>query len=413
MPRIGRYENPYLTVEFHRDLPAGATSEVLGLRSDDRANSHGVLWLPAGPQPRTVLTLMHPRADFHSHYAVPGLLAAGYAVFTQNSRWAGNDSMLIHETVLFDVAAGMQRLRDLGFENVIPIGNSGGGSLYTLYVSQSHAAPEGRIAATPAGDPVALGKLAMPPVDAMVYLAAHPGEGLFLLEAIDPSVVDEDDPVASDARIDMYDPGNGFREPPGASTYHPDFLAAYRAAQVDRVRRIDAKALALVARRREARRRATEHPREAAAWREAIAVQFLRVYRTEADPRYVDLSLDPSERDYGSLWTHRPDLFNYGPFGFARMVTPEAWLSTWSGLSSNASVPARGGSVGVPSIVVSYAGDNGVFREDARLIFDSLGTTDKSFVEVRGDHYGFAPAGDGGREAAIDAIVAWLRGKGF
>src|SRR5689334_11098042 len=168
MPRIGRYENPYLTVEFHRDLPPGATSQVLGLQSEDRANSHGVLWLPPGPRPKTVLTLMHPRADFHRHYAVPGLLAAGYAVFTQNSRWVGNDSMLIHETVLFDVAAGMQKLRDLGFENVIPVGNSGGGSLYTFYISQAHSAPDERIALTPAGDPVALPKLAMPPVDAMV-----------------------------------------------------------------------------------------------------------------------------------------------------------------------------------------------------------------------------------------------------
>ena len=52
---------------------------------------------------------------------------------------------------------------------------------------------------------------------------------------------------------------------------------------------------------------------------------------------YVDLSLGPSDRDYGSLSAHRPDLFNSGPFGFARMVTPEAWLSTWSGLAEEES----------------------------------------------------------------------------
>jgi hypothetical protein len=324
--------------------------------------------------------------------------------------------------VLFDVAAGMQRMREIGFENVIPIGNSGGGSLYTFYISQAYAAPEARLAATPAGDSVALARISMPPVDAMIYLAAHPGEGLFLLEAIDPSVVDENDPVACDSRIDMYDAANGFREPPEPTRYSPDFLARYRAAQIERVRRIDAHARALVARRRAARSRTMKEPDNTAAWREAIAVQFLRIYRTEADPRYVDLSLDPSERDYGSLWTHRPHLFNYGPFGFSRMVTPEAWLSTWSGLSSNASVPACGPAVKVPSIVVAYTGDNGVFREDARLIFDSLGTTDKRLVEVRGDHYGFPPedgshsgpdAPAGGRDAAIAIVVGWLREKGF
>jgi hypothetical protein len=255
----------------------------------------------------------------------------------------------------------------------------------------------------------------MPPVDGMIYLAAHPGEGLFLLEAIDPSVVDENDPVACDARFDMYDPVNGFREAPATTRYSDDFVIQYRHAQHARVARIDSHARALVARRRDARRRAMEHPHEATPWREAIAVQFLRVYRTEADPRYVDLALDASERDYGSLWTHRPDLFNYGPFGFARMVTPEAWLSTWSGLSSNASIPARGDAVRVPAIVVGYSGDNGVFREDARLIFDSLGSTDKRLFEVAGDHYGFPLAGseEWGRDRAIDQIVEWLREKGF
>lgn len=415
MSRIGRYENPYLTVEFHRDPPAGSTSQVLGLRSEDRANSHGVLWLPPGPKPKTVLTVMHPRADFHRHYVIPGLLAAGYAVFAQNSRWVGNDSMLIHETVLFDVAAGMTRMRDLGFENVIPIGNSGGGSLYTYYASQAHSAPQARFTQTPAGDPAPLEKLSMPPVDAIVYLAAHPGEGQFLLEAIDPSVVDEDDPVACDSSIDMYDPTNGFREPPESTAYSQDFLSRYRAAQHEHVARIDRLARALVTRRRDARRRAMEHPHEATPWREAIAVQFLRVYRTEADPRYVDLSLDPSERDYGSLWTHRPDLFNYGPFGFSRMVTPEAWLSTWSGLSSNASIPARAADVAVPAIFVSYTGDNGVFREGARLIFDSLASSDKRLVEVDGDHYGFAAddAKVSGRDRAVDAIAQWLGEKGY
>ncbi len=415
MPRIGRYENPYLTTEFHHELPIGSSSEVLGLRSEDRANSHGVLWLPPGQRPKTVLTVMHPRADFHRHYVVPGLLRAGYAVFAQNSRWVGNDSMLIHETVLFDVAAGLQRMRDLGFENVIPVGNSGGGSLYTFYISQAHAAPSARITQTPAGDPTALDRLSMPPVDAVVYLAAHPGEGLFLLEANDPSVVDETDPVACDTAIDMYDPSNGFVPAPEASSYSQEFLSRYRRAQHDRVERIDRHARALVRRRRDARRRAMEHPTEQTPWREAIAVEFLRIYRTEADPRYVDLSLDPSRRDYGSLWTHRPDLFNYGPFGFARVVTPEAWLSTWSGLSSHASIPARGAGVAVPAIIVGYTGDNGVFRDDARLIFDSLASTDKRLVEVDGDHYGFPLAGSDqwGRDGAIAQVVEWLREKGF
>ena len=415
MARIGRYENPYLTVEFHREPPQGTTTRVLGLQSQDRANSHAVLWLPPGPRPKTVLTLMHPRGDFLRHYAVPGLLDGGYAVLTQNSRWVGNDSTLIHEQVLLDVAAGMKMLRDLGFENVIPVGNSGGGSLYSFYISQAHAPAGQRWTDTPAGDPFDLNRFDMPPVDAVVYMAAHPGEGLFLLHAIDPSVVDEDDPITCDADLDMYDPRNGFAPPPQPTRYSAEFLARYRAAQRARVERIDRRARALVARKRAARQRASDNPADSAAWREAIATRFLTVYRTEADPAYVDLSLDPSSRDYGSLWTHRPDLFNYGAFGFARLVTPEAWLSTWSGLSSRASIPASGASIHLPSIVVAYSADNGVFRRDAQLIHDSLATSDKRLVEVEADHYGFPAAGrtDWGRDKAISIIVDWLREKGF
>jgi hypothetical protein len=60
------------------------------------------------------------------------------------------------------------------------------------------------------------------------------------------------------------------------------------------------------------------------------------VFRTDADPRTVDLSLDPNERPYGSVFGQRPELIDYGLVGFGRLTTPEAWLSTWSGLASRA-----------------------------------------------------------------------------
>jgi len=415
MTRIGRYENPYLSVEFRDDPPPGSTVQILGLETEDNANGHGFLWLPPGTRPATVVTLMHPRADFTRHYAVPALLNAGYAVLTQNSRTVGNDSMLVHEQILLDVAAGMRRLRDLGFARIVVCGNSGGGSLYTFYVSQAHAASGERLSQTAAGDPLDLNRYVMPRVDGIVYLAAHPGEGPFLLHAIDPSVVDENDPVACDSTLDMYNPANGFRMPPAETRYTPEFLAHYRRAQRARVERIDTRARELVARRRAGRAQAAANPSDNTGWRQATAVQFMTVYRTEADPRYVDLSLDSSDRDYGSLFGYRPDLINYGPFGFARVVTPEAWLSTWSGLSSRASIPRNGAAVDVPALVINYSADNSCFTADAQLIFDSLATSDKKLVSVAGDHYGCPAPGAStwGRELALSEMVAWLRQKGF
>jgi hypothetical protein len=286
------------------------------------------------------------------------------------------------------------------------LGNSGGGSLYTFYLDQARAPPGERLRDTAAGDPLDLGRFELPAPDLMIYLAAHPGEGHFLLRAIDPSLVAEGDPLSCDPALDLYDPRNGFAEPPAPSRYAPAFLDAHRAAQRARVERLDALARARVARRREARTRAAQGG-GVAERRAAIATEYLVVYRTDADPRCVDLSLDPSARDHGSLFARRPDLVNYGAVGFGRVVSPEAWLSTWSGLASRAEIPRTGRRMTLPALQLSYAGDNGIFPSDDELIASSLGSRDLTRRVLQGDHYGLpAPRG---RDAAVEEIAAWLR----
>jgi hypothetical protein len=394
--RIGRYDNPYGVVDWHRPLPPGTRCEPLSLETADRALAHG--WLYARGGEDTVVCLMHPRANFSRHYAVPALVEAGYAVLCENSRWLNNDATLVHERVLLDVAAGLAAAR-ARYERVVLIGNSGGGSLYTFYLSQALAPGGTRLRDTAAGEPLDLNACELPGADAMIYLAAHPGEGYYLLRAIDPSVADEGDPLSCDPTLDLYDPANGFAEPPQASRFEPEFLARYRAAQRARVARIDAIARARLARRQAARERGDR--------RAAIATDFLLVYRTDADPRAVDLSLDPSQRDYGSLWGRRPDLINYGPVGFARVVAPEAWLSTWSGLSSRAELVSTGARMTLPALVIDYTGDNGIFPSDTEHIVASLGSRQSERRSFDADHYGL-PA-ESGRDAALEEIVSWIR----
>ncbi len=401
-PRLGRYENPWLVAEWHREPPPGTQCSPLQLPTEDRAVAHGWLYARGGEQ--TLVCLMHPRANFSRHYLVPGLVEAGFAVLCINSRWLGNDSTLIHEVVLLDVAAALRAVR-ARYARVVLLGNSGGGSLFTFYLSQALAPPGGRLTDTAAGDPFDLGRFELHGADAMVYLAAHPGEGHYLLHAIDPSVSDERDPVACDAALDLYDPANGFAEPPKQSRYTPAFLASYRAAQRARVERIDAEARRRVARRRAARAR-WQATGSVEARRRSIATAVLLVYRTDADPRCVDLSLDPSARSYGSLWGVRPDAIDYGAVGFGRVVSPEAWLSTWSGLASRAEIEKTGARMTLPCLLVAYAGDNGSFPSYEDLIARSLATRDLTRVSVPGDHYGF-PA-ELGRERATAAIVEWL-----
>ena len=68
----------------------------------------------ANHEPKTAVYLMHPRGEFTRHYVVPGLTARGYAVFGHNSRYLNNDTHMIHERLLFDIAAGMRYLKEQG-----------------------------------------------------------------------------------------------------------------------------------------------------------------------------------------------------------------------------------------------------------------------------------------------------------
>ncbi len=286
------------------------------------------------------------------------------------------------------------------------VGNSGGASLFTFYVHETHAPAGARLTETAAGDPLDLNDVELPEADAMVYLAGHAGEGHYLLHAIDPSVTDEDDPVACDGALDLYDPRNGFVEPPAEPRYDPEFLARYRVAQRARVERIDARARELVAARRAARRAWAGGSGTTADRRGAIATHFLHVYRTDADPRAVDRSLDPSDRDYGSIWGRRPDWINYGAVGFGRVVAPEAWLSTWSGLSSRAEIARTGARMTLPALQVVYAADNCIYPSDDALIASSLATDTFQRITVPGDHYGFPV--ESGRDRATRAVADWI-----
>ena len=397
--RAGRYDNPYAVAEWSRPPPTGTSCEPLVLETADRAGAGG--WLYARGGETTAVLLVHPRANFSHHYVVPGLVDAGYAVLCLNTRWLNNDSTLLHEVVLLDVAAGVAALRER-YDRVVLCGNSGGGSLLTFYAQQSSGTGS-RLMDTAAGDPFDLDRFELPAADAMVYLAAHVGEGFYLLQAIDASVTDEDDPVSCDPALDLYDPTNGFVEPPGETRYEPEFVKRYRDGQRTRVERLDALARERVARRREARAR-WEQSGSVADRRRSIATDFLTVYRTDADPRFVDLSLDPSRRTVGSLWGVRPDWINYGAVGFGRIVSPEAWLSTWSGLSSRASIERTGPGMTLPALVVSYSGDHGIFPSDTDLIATSLAAPRVDRVEIDSDHYGLPT----GRDEAVLAIADWI-----
>ena len=362
--------------------------ESIRLVSPDGALVRGVLWTPPnGKKWKTAVILSHPRGDFSVHYAAPLLAAAGYAVLGFGTRYMNNDTDCLHEACTIDVETVYNEMKRRGAEAVVLLGNSGGGSLMAL----AHA--ERGIG------------------DGWVGMAAHPGEGVFMLQVIDPSVADESDPFSTIPELDMYNPDNGWRPWPEPCVYDKEWLKRYRAAQVERVARIDAIAKASIAESIDAgsRLRGVDNQAQTVQWRElrrrAVFTKYMVIYRTLADPAYLDLSIDPDERPMGSLFAF-PDPFdaNYGRGGLGRSMTARGWLSTWSGLSSHAKLADTMPKVKVPTLLIHPTADTEIRIWQAKEIVDNSGAADKTYIEMKGaPHYL-----EGHRREALAHVADWL-----
>src|SRR3954453_11411474 len=245
----------------------------------------GLWWTPSGAAPRIGMIATHYNVDFSEHYLASYVAERGMGFLGWNTRYRGNEAYFILEPAVTDIGVGVRWLRDHGVENVGILGNSGGGSLMAAYQSQA----EGDMRA-----------------DLYISLQAHLGRPEVFTAWLDPSITDELDVLSVDPDLDMFNEQNG---PP----YAPEFVERYRAAQVARNDRITAWCHDELDRLPEG----------------GVRDRVFPIARQWADLRFLDLSLDPSDRPVG-CYAGDPAVANRSPFGLASTCSLGSWLDMWS-----------------------------------------------------------------------------------
>ncbi|MBB5917822.1 hypothetical protein BJY24_006734 [Nocardia transvalensis] len=343
---------------------------------------HGNLVTPRRFSRDVVVLMAHPASNFLSHFLLEAIAAAGIPIMGMNTRYASNEPALLMERAAEDLGTGVRWLKEQhGFARVVLLGFSGGGPLVSFYQGQ---AENPGITHTPTGEPVALHGLI--PADGLMLAGAHAGRARVLLNWIDPAVVDESDPYRTDPALDLYDPARTL-------PLDPAWVEEYRRAQHRRVRRIDEWA-------REQLGRSRDRPG---------ADPGRVVHRTVADPRFVDLSLDPSDRAPGSMYGD-PRTANEGAGGLARFVTARSWLSTWSVNHSRADALTDLTSVRAPTVVLCLRGDQAAFVSDSRAMHAASADPDAELIEM--DHLNhYLVDQPEGLPRIVERLRTWLEGR--
>ena len=90
------------------DIDPAVRQHVVQLYAADGAKARAILYRPPLAPPHTVILMAHPRADFAHHYTIPFWVEAGFAAFAHNTRYLNNDTTMLHENLLLDLAAAIR-----------------------------------------------------------------------------------------------------------------------------------------------------------------------------------------------------------------------------------------------------------------------------------------------------------------
>ncbi|WP_417620683.1 alpha/beta hydrolase [Parasphingorhabdus sp.] len=355
-----------------------------------KVNLEGQLLRAPDSQSKTVYVFMHPTSVLHLLPMPTALADAGLDILCAASRYPRNDTALIFEKVAIDLGKWIAYARrELGYEKVILVGWSGGGSLSLFYQAQ---AENPSITHTPAGDPIDLVQAGLQPADGVIFIAAHLSRAETLTEWLDPSVTDELDPDNRDLEFDIYSP-----DCPNQPPYSAEFIVRFREAQRARNRRITAWAESELA-----RLDALNTPE-----RERAFV----VHRTMCDVRWLDPAVDPSDRRVNWTYMGEPMAVNVGPVGLARYTTLRSWLSQWSYDKSNAKGPMNAARIHkTPVLQIENTADEAVPSTHNPTIYEALATPDKEYIQLKGATHYYLEQPEL-LEQCISSVIDWSQRK--
>ncbi|MEO7007844.1 MAG: alpha/beta fold hydrolase [Caldimonas sp.] len=370
-------------------VPMQALSSGPGLNIQSGvARRAGVLWCTrhraASGTSDTVFVFVHPSSNFMGHYALATMAEMGVDAVGMSTRYLSNESTLLLEDCVVDIGSVIAHLRNDGYRRIVLVGNSGGGALAALYQNQAEAPT---IRSAPCGGGPDLTQARLPPADALVMLMAHPGRNTVFTDKLDPAVRNEFDPFDRDPELDMFEAANG---PP----YAQEFLTRYRAAQRARNERITSWAIERLAFLR-TRTGGKVHD-----------LPFV-VHGTMADPRNLDLSLDPSDRKATTQWGE-PYVANLIPASIGHYTSLRSWLSQWSTRCSNGYGPDRLRTVKAPVHVIYGSADPGCYPIYAQALYDAVQHAEKRLTGIKNaGHYLDGQPEE--KRIACDAMVQWAR----
>lgn len=306
-----------------------------------------------------------------------------------NTRYRGNETALIMERAVADLAACIKDARErLGYKKVYLGGWSGGGGLSLFYQAE---AQDPRVTHTPAGDPYDLTAMNFEPADGVMLIAAHLSRNLTLTEWLDPSILDESDPWNRDSSLNIY-AADGPKPP-----YSPEFVARYHEAQIARSRRITAWCKDQLQALRDAGKDTHE--------------RCFTVQGTMAGLRFLDSTLDPSDRPPNWCMLGDPEQVNDGPVGIARFTTCRSWLSQWSYDESNADGVKCAGRINSPLLVVENSADDACTPDHAATLMKAAVHCPQEYHSIKGaNHYYFGQPEQAKQAATI--IRDWISSLG-